>query len=113
MIIETELTLKDYISFCYEYLYTHPFYRLLTLYGILMTVGLIFWRTDDAVILTLQILSILIILIVVPLRVRRNAERRYDGSGLLNEKKKCEFTNEKISVIGTTFKSEVSLGKDY
>lgn len=106
MIIETQLTLKDYRRFCYAYLYSHPFYRLLTLYGIVMILGLVFYTPDNSIILSLQISSIIIILLVVPLRVSRNAECRFEGSSLLNEKKTYKFTDEKLSVTGETFKAE-------
>jgi hypothetical protein len=111
MVIETQLTLKKYRSFCYKYLYSHALYRVFTLYGIVLMLSFIFHIPDSNIILLFDILGAIIIVIVVPLKVGRKAERTFKGSNLLNEKMIYEFADEKLSIRGETFKAEYQWDK--
>ncbi len=106
MVIESELTLKKYRNFCFAYMYEHPLYRMLTLYAVIMIFFLFFDTPDNSIIFSVQLISIIIILVVLPLRILRNSDRRYEGSKLLNGKRIYEFTDNIVSVRGESFKSE-------
>jgi hypothetical protein len=101
----------------YTLAYRKPIMIFLTIVGLIMFIGSIFYFLGFNVPIDsppyFQIVFGFFIIGILPFSIYRNGKKNFSSHGRLQEKIIYEFTDEKIKIVGETFNSELDWTKTY
>lgn len=116
IIAETHFSLKDYQGLTLFLTYRRPAVIAISLMGIFLLFSslLLFILSDEKInSIILQLTLGCTFVILYPLYIIYSARRNYKTHGKIQERIVYEFTNEKIRMVGESFKSEMNWMKVY
>jgi hypothetical protein len=117
MTIATKLHFKGYLNLMYHLTYRNSIMVFLTMLGLVMFFGSILYFVGIKIPVDsppyFQLIFGFFVLGFIPLSVYRKSKKNFFSHGKLQEKIIYEFTDEKITLKGETFHSEMEWTKIY